>query len=101
MSATSDLDGISVFLSSAIRGHEALRQRVADLINQTLARAWLFEGEPASGRTARKVYLDGVKRCEIFLAVVLDALSPGVREEIALASQLRKCRLIFLSTAAP
>jgi tetratricopeptide (TPR) repeat protein len=101
MSATSDLDGIRVFLSSAIRGHGALRQRVADLINQTLAKAWLFEGEPASGRLARKVYLDGVKRCEIFLAVLLDAVSPGVREEIALASQLRKCRLIFLSATAP
>jgi tetratricopeptide (TPR) repeat protein len=66
-----------------------------------LTRAWLFETAPASSRTSRSVYLKEVKQCEIFIAIVLEGLPTGVREELHLASQLGKRRLIFLSSSAP
>jgi ATP-dependent DNA helicase RecG len=98
----------SIFISSVQRElaeeREAIRIFVqGDALLRRFFNVFLFEEMPATGRSADEIYLDEVKRCDLFLALLgreygsvnADGMSP-TELEFDMASDAKKPRLVFV-----
>ena len=90
---------IEVFISSQCGGkYEIARKSLKCLIEETgLAKAYVFETEPASSQNVRSSYLTRVDTCNLFVLLVdnADGISQAVLSEIKQAELANKKMLCF------
>ena len=103
-----DMKPICVFVSSRQKEFRNERRRICDYIqNDPLRNRFfeviLFEDAPASDQRPDQLYLEEVKRCDVYIGLFgqeyglpnEEGLSP-TEQEFNLASELRKHRLIYI-----
>lgn len=100
---------LRIFVSSVQKEFQQIRQDLkAFLLGDAVLRrfvseVFLFEDLPASDRRADEVYLDEVKRCDLYLGLFgndygfedTEGVSPTEREYLC-ATQHHKTRLIYV-----
>jgi hypothetical protein len=76
-----------MFLSSSIRGMEAVRDDIRDSVDATgLVESWLFEFHgPAAGGSAASQYLQYARACDVYVIVVGDEVRQGTLDEYSVA----------------
>jgi predicted HTH transcriptional regulator len=100
---------LKIFISSVQKEFEHIRKDLKAfllgdaVLHRFISEVFLFEELPAGDRRADEVYLEEVKRCDIYLGVFgyeygnedKDGISPTERE-YDYASKLKKTRLIYV-----
>lgn len=91
-----------IFVSSSIPRFKEVRKKLERKIGRIpFAWPWFFENTPATPDPVEESYLQEVWQCHIFVGILDQNVTPGVRAEFDLASECNKRRLIFVSETAP
>ncbi|MBN1422560.1 MAG: DUF4062 domain-containing protein, partial [Planctomycetes bacterium] len=90
---------IGVFISSTMGELQEERRAVKDALTvfDSRLRAWLWEDDaPAQDRSIRRVYLEEIERCSVYLGLFWLKYGEYTIEEFRRATACRKPRLIFV-----
>jgi sec-independent protein translocase protein TatA len=88
---------LTVFVSSVINELQDERNNIVDAIKSIpITRPWLFEYSPPSSDEVEEVYIDQVKKCDIFVLIVGHSVSDAVIKEYEIAKELKKPILVVI-----
>jgi len=89
---------LTVFISSTMADLSTERQVVASSVEELFAtKPWLFEDNAGpESQSPKKIYLDAVKNCNVFILIIGSKISDPVKEEYKVAKKERKPILVFV-----